>query len=324
MKRSIHSMSTDKISSYGIDGINFEIIPYGSYNNISLSLKNYDGVEYVKLVPKGKKFILCICLPRAVRNNNIRPYTLCDTDTIIEIRTEILEALNEIFFDGYESKLIHAEICGTCEAVGESKCDNIFRLLINSLLHETEQNKLFVITNKKNGILPYCSGMQSRTIRNRWSLKAYDKYREMGILSDRELVRIEFCIKGRQINTTLRNSIDISSVLTQSALEKLIGLYRILFDELTEDFIRPYLKKAKNVFRQAYIENKCRPTIPYLKCREIIVDDRIMRNVFSERYKDRVPEKKNTRQDIKRIKKSHGLPHDTLETIKKLHYLDEM
>lgn len=316
-------MNADKIQGYGIDGMNFEIIPFGSYTNSFLSLKNFDEVEYAKLVPTRKGFMLTICLPRAVRNDNILPYGINDIDTIDEIREEITDALNDCFFDGYESKLIYAEICGTCETIGKGKCDNIFRLFNNALLHNDEQNKLFVIRNKKMELIPYCSGMQSRTIKNRWKLKAYDKYREMGILSERELVRSEFCIVKRQIEKTLSAHTDISSVFTQSALESLIGLYRPLFDELINEYVKPYLSTTKEVFRQAYMENKCRPTIPYLKCREIIVDEQIIKKVIEERYEGRRRSKKYIFQDIRRVKK-YDLPYDTISTIEKLHHLDEI
>lgn len=316
-------MNAGKIQAYGIDGMNFEIIPFGSYNNSFLSLKNFDEVEYAKLDPTRKGFMLSVCLPRAVRNDNILPYGLRDIDTINEIGEEITDALDDIFFDGYESKLTYAEICGTCGTVGKGKCDNIFRLFTNALLHNDEQNKLFVIRNKKMELVPYCSGMQSRTIKNRWKLKAYDKYREMGILSERELVRGEFCIVKRQIEKTLAENTEISSVLTQSAVESLIGLYRPLFDELMNEFVEPYLSTAKEVFRQAYIENKCRPTIPYLKCREIIVDEQIVKEVIEERYKGRGRSNKYVYQDIRRLKK-YDLPYDTISTIEKLHHLDEI
>ena len=316
-------MSADKVSTYGIDGMNFEIVPFGSYNNSFLSLKNFDEVEYAKIEPKGNGFMLSICLPRTVRNDNMIPFGLDDVDTIGEINTEIIEALNEVFFDGYDSKLVHVEICGTCETVGECKCDNIFRLLTNSLLHGTEQNKLFIIKDKEKEILPYCTGMQSRTIRNRWSLKAYDKYREMGILSERELVRLEFCLKSRQINSTLHNNTDISSVLTEPALVSLIGLYRVLFDELTEDFVEPYLNRAKAVIRETFIENNYKPKVTFLECKEIFADEVLARSLFREADQIKGLDD-NSRQTIYRLRQENDWPRDTLKTIKKLHYLDDM
>ncbi len=314
-------MSADKIPAYGVDCLKFRIVPFGSYNSSTLSIYNYDDVEYGKLEQKGNYFMLTICLPRSIRINNIIPFRFDDFDTLRETREESITLLENAFWDGYKSKLIYAEICGTCYTVGEGKCDNLFRLVTNSMLRPKQQSQLFVSEDLKKKLFPYYTGMKSWVVNDNFRVKAYDKNRQMGIKSDRELVRFEFCLTPKQIQKTLHNNTDVSSVLTQSSLEKLIGLYGELFDILENKFITPYRTITEDVFRRTFKENHYKPQSTYLMCKELIVDKEQIRNIFKEADAER-GRGENSRSTILHLKKC-GLPSDTFATLEKLRSLDK-
>ncbi len=313
MKKRNHA---EEICQQGIDGCLFEIssVEHPNFTE-NIYLINSKGNNYGEIRIRGRKYVLFICLPHYLREDNRKPFGKKDLPYILNLYNDVNNKLIELFGRNYSSRLIEAEVNVTEEVEGNCKAENLFRLITNATLDKKEQNKLYINKSNDNALIPYTTGIKTRTIKGLWCVKCYDKGKNLGLELEKELVRLEFVLKARKINSIFGEQTSLENILSETGIMRLSLSYKEIFTEFIDSCLKPYLNHTVNFLFNELLESNS-PTVTYARYKEIVGDQEQLRRALSKYYIAKGM-KDNSRQTIYRLKNTIGLPVDTVKTIRR-------
>lgn len=301
----------------GIDGCTFEISIPGMCNIIQdRPLINSNGIQYGEIQNRKGKLALVLCLPRYERQDNIIPYRLIDAVKIELLRNDIDVALAEILkANEFNSKLKSIELNITKETHGKSTCNDVIKLMNNSFLNQTKQNKLFVTAEQGNPLKQVIDGVCTHTVRGQYILKAYNKSKKEGI-KKKEILRIELVLQNKQIKKLFGDKVSLKDILNNKSIISLLECYRDIF---INDVIEKHIKNHLNLLVERLFEDMTctdSPTETFIRYKEVITDIKILEKAIKKWKNFRGNDDDFTRQLAFKIKTQYGVPQDVLKTIK--------
>ena len=185
----------------GIDGIDIKVNTTIILEKNYYAFKNKNGEEVGTLKAVKDGYLLHLCLPKVLRNDNITPFTITDFKHMESVLKYIQKQLKTIFGNEiYDTTVRTCEVNATAELSDVNKIEPMLKLLAKILL--TKGEKLFICaTGEQTGkryeaVKCLCSGQRIESIKtaqlsnSRVKLKLYDKSKEQNI-TDRGLLRIQ-------------------------------------------------------------------------------------------------------------------------------------
>lgn len=314
----------NSLPKQGIDGCTFNIESKWIHTPLinEVPLINSNGDVYGTLKQIGIDYVLFICPPKYVRKNNAIPFGISDFPYLEEMKEDIERFLKKQFPKGYYITSAKMEVNETDTMVGECQCENIFDLFCNSLLHEKDQNIFYVTQSKDCLIKRDVDSMVSRTVGNQWKLKCYNKTKMLEMEMNMELedtsIRIEFILMTRKLHKLFGKKLSICNIFSQSGFMLLINEYKLLMDNLIDNYVKKYL----SLVHKQLLEDLRRmesPTDVYCLWKENIHDKDQLKKVLKIWYKER-DMNDNSNQVLQGLNKKFELPKDTFKTVKKFHY----
>lgn len=299
----------------GVDTCKFEVImqnnPDTSINKIFI---NNHGVEYAKLETKGKKIYFILNLPKLIRKDNVKPFTHDDFKYINGLGNTINELIQkELNTSHFNTKLVTIEVNQTNMVEPKATCHNILDLLSCAMLDKKKQIHVYATDN--DTLRPSIDGVETYQIKHKFVMKCYNKGKKEGILTKPELLRIEFILQDRLINSIVGKRRALKEVLTEEVLQKFINAYRNIFKNIIEEFVKPYLFRVeKKLIEEMKLTHK--PSAVYWHNKEIIFDEEIFARAL-KKYQEKENKSVNPSQTLRRFRETHNMPCHTLRTIKR-------
>lgn len=225
----------------GLDGLDIKV------NTTKILEQNYyifynksnDEIGHLQAVKDG--YLLHLCLPKVLRNDNTIPFCKEDFKHIENVLACVQTQLDSLFGnDIYETMVRTAEVNATEELSNITKTAPILKLLATILL--TKGEKLFICaTGEQTGkryeaVKCLCSGQQIESIKtaqlsnSRVKLKLYDKSKEQNI-TDKGLLRIEFIYSSRGLKVA-RTGRTLAEFLKPDSILSLLSWYRKDYKDL--------------------------------------------------------------------------------------------
>lgn len=225
----------------GLDGLDIKV------NTTKILEQNYyifynksnDEIGHLQAVKDG--YLLHLCLPKVLRNDNTIPFCKEDFKHIENVLACVQTQLDSLFGnDIYETMVRTAEVNATAELSNITKTAPILKLLATILL--TKGEKLFICaTGEQTGkryeaVKCLCSGQQIESIKtaqlsnSRVKLKLYDKSKEQNI-TDKGLLRIEFIYSSRGLKVA-RTGRTLAEFLKPDSILSLLSWYRKDYKDL--------------------------------------------------------------------------------------------
>ena len=306
----------------GVDGYTFEITSKKNFSPTpKIEMKSPHGTVFGTLTAKSGYYELFVCPPRYVRDTNEVPFGVSDLKYLSEMREEIKRVLKKEFPRGYYIDFKKTEVNITDTMVGKCRCENVFGLLCDSMIHHREQNILYVTQTRESVIDREIPGFVSRTIGNQWKLKCYDKQRqldvEMGVQISEQLVRMEFILLSRKIQKMFGKDHSIDNIFSHNSVMLLINEYKVLMDNVIENYVKKHLSRVHEQLLEDLRILKS-PTDVYCLRKRNIYDEKQMTKALKVYYKEQGRED-SSRQVIHSLNRKFLLPKNTLDTIRKFH-----
>jgi len=310
-----------KQSQAGIDGCNFELVLSGVEKDKFVQpqpLLNQHGNKYGEIGVKHGKIYLSVNLPKFIRGDNVKAFSVMDMIKLDTIRDDLVITLKNLFGDEFESKLTSIECNITQKVSGDSTCSQVLNLINRSFYDETN-----VVYQRASSKCRHLKENETVIIRskNYYVLKCYNKSLEQWKSGNKGveggILRIEIVLQDRAITKLFGKKTSISDVLQRKGLEKVIEEYRRIFvEDVINKHIRPCLTDIRKILTESLV-NTGSPTETIAKHREIIVDVEVLRVALKRAYEIRGM-KDNSRKIISDMKK-YDLPKDVLRTVKEFH-----
>lgn len=176
----------------GLDGLDIKVntTKLLEQNYYIFYNKNNDEIGHLQAVKDG--YLLHLCLPKVLRNDNTIPFCKEDFKHIENVLACVQTQLESLFGNAiYETMVRTVEVNATAELSNKTKTAPTLKLLATILL--TKGEKLFICaTGERTGkryeaVKCLCSGQQIESIKtaqlsnSRVKLKLYDKSKEQNI-----------------------------------------------------------------------------------------------------------------------------------------------
>ena len=333
LRTEIHkgAMKTLKESYIGADSLTFEMVVDGASEGVCLDLtplknsygKEFGGVE----IDKGKIHI-SLCLPKFIKEYNIRPFSMTDVFMLKVIKNDIETALQRVIKGKIDNrpdvlsasaKAIECNI--TKQVTGQGSCSDVLNLINRSFTEGTN-----VVYQRASLKCKYDKETESLIIRKRnyYVLKSYNKtleQRKKGNFDvENGLLRIETVMQDRTIQKLFGECSTIRAVLTEQGLMKIIREYkRIFLEDIIEEHILPCLRDVTEILYSSLTKtDSLTETIALRK--ELIMDGELLRKALFKWYKSkgysRERAKRNTDTQICRCQVKYGFPKDAINTLR--------
>lgn len=311
-----------KVYTQGLDGCTFNIMSKGLFKPMGrIPLISPNGNEFGYLRMSGTDYELFVCPPKYIRETNEKPFGISDLSHLNEMRREIECVLKKEFPKGYYIDGTKVEINITDTMIGDCQCKNLFNLLCNSMLHNKEQNILYVTQSKDSLVEKDIPGYVSRTVGNQWKLKCYDKQKqlevEMGVQITEPLIRMEFILLSRKLDKLFGKKNNLSTIFSEQGVMHLLAEYKLLMDNLIENYVKKHLSEMHTQLLNDLRILKS-PTDVYCLRKEYIYDkkqlQKALRVIYREQKRDDI-----SSQVLYGLNQKFDLPSDTLSTLKKFH-----
>lgn len=225
----------------GIDGIDIKVNTTTILEQNYYAFKNKNGEEIGTLKAVKDGYLLHLCLPKVLRNDNITPFTTTDFKHMESVLKYIQKQLKTIFGNEiYDTTVRTCEVNATAELSDVNKIEPMLKLLAKILL--TKGEKLFICaTGEQTGkryeaVKCLCSGQRIESIKtaqlsnSRVKLKLYNKSKEQNI-TDRGLLRIEFIYSSRGLKVA-KTGKTLAEFLTPTSIHSLLEWYRKDYKDL--------------------------------------------------------------------------------------------
>lgn len=309
-------------SKAGIDGVEFELIREEvDQLPFDRPIINLEGREYGSIKTRKGKVIIEACLPKFLRDDNVRPFSIEDMKHLGDIQKDIQRNLQNALGTSYDIKefyLKSIECNITQKVVGSCTPSQVINLFNIS---ETERPTVTYQSASKQ--CKYDKRWESLSIsrKNYYLLKVYDKSYEQRKKWNKNvedgLLRIEIVMQDRMIKKMFGDKKSLPDILKKDSLIKVMGEYkRIFVDETIEKKIRPCLDGIRETLLSTLTETGSLQEALALH-RGLIVDLEVLRKTIKK--KCRIEGKDDSsRQRIYSLKK-YNLPESVLRTIKQFH-----
>lgn len=223
----------------GLDTIQCDIpTEYELMENEHVFVSPKTGIEIGRLTRKQgqeRGYRLNLCLPKCIRQDNVKPFTVLDAFHLYEVGQMITVQMQELFGKSFPQLYVStAEVNATAELENNVIVESMLKLL--SLMFLSAGEKLFVcVRGTKTGkrydnvsSLPSGAQIESlrtpRTSNSRFSWKYYSKSIEQGI-EDRGILRLESIYNRRGLDFA-RTGKTLFEFLSIGSIKSLLKTYR--------------------------------------------------------------------------------------------------
>lgn len=234
----------------GLDTIEFGIALADLPSRFQLHMREHRSPlscksNYIELRRTDKKIIVAVNLPRFLRMDNAKPFSLADTRCCGEMVQDILMFLAEC--DISDDVLIStAEVNITLDIAEFSRVSDVLRLFLYAFDGES-YGKAFACFNavKLPRMAIHTKRLESlktgRSTDGSHLLKVYDKGAEMGIIDGRELLRLEMVVQGRMLKKLFADR-TVGGVICEKGIASLVSFFCTTWTEYTYPRIKKYRK----------------------------------------------------------------------------------
>ncbi len=201
--------------------------------------------NYIELRRTDKKIIVAVNLPRFLRMDNRKPFSLADTRCCGEMVQDVLMFLTECGI-GENVFVSTAEVNITLDIAEYSRVSDVLRLFLYAFDGES-YGKTFSCFNavKLPRMAIHIKRLESiktgRSADGSHLLKIYDKGAEMGIIDGRELLRLEMVIHGRMLKKLFIDR-TVGGVICEEGIASLVSFFCKRWADYTYPRIRKYRK----------------------------------------------------------------------------------
>ena len=286
---------------------------------INAQNREYGSVEAIK----GKATIK-LNLPKFVRENNIRPYSIYESICLEIIKNDCETQLRHIFGDNMNTQVSKIEVNITQPVSGNATQSDVLNLLSHATLTHASKDNVKYVGPSRKCYLKEENHTVNMSRRHYYYFKFYDKSQEIidkrrkfNLPIDdvpRGLLRMEIVFVERTLDKLFKSKKTLSDVLTQKNLIEIIREYKRVFcDELVDGMIIPYLNECVNKLVESLTSTE-NPIKTIAKERELITDSEILRRAL-KRYMRIRGKTNNAARDSKRYAEQYDLPTDCVMTI---------
>ena len=283
------------------------------------------GKKYGTVRVEGRKAIVNLVLPRFLRENNIRPFSLKDAECFTTILSDCETQLGKVLGKVLDSKVKSVEVNVTQVVSGKAKQSEVLNLLNHACLTSKRDNIKYV------GPSEHCQYREEvKTIifmkSKYYVLKAYDKTEQQNREPKEQteesgtvphgLLRIEIIMLERIIQILFGEKRKFSDVLSRKGLLLLLSEYkRIFYEEIRNKRVKPYLSFCMNHLFESLCETDD-PISTIAKERELIPDKEVLYKAL-KKWKEKKGESiHNLRREVHKYTELYDLPQDAVMTIR--------
>lgn len=269
---------------------------------------------------RGKEhgYRLNICLPKCIRETNVKPITVLDVFHLFEITSFITNEMQRLFGENYPELVVStAEVNCTAQLSDKRNIEPLLNMFAHMML--TKHDKLFVcVHGMKSGkryqpVSTLASGMQVESLRtpllsnDRCALKVYNKGLEQNI-KDKGLLRIEAIFNRKGLDYA-RAGRTLQEFLTVNSIKNLLSVYRTdyrryVVDRFWNNNGRPFYRQCVDIIYNDLVKFGGNPLTVALINRSIIEFDF---GFFVKACKKYYKKNNSALKAISRVKKSGEL-----------------
>lgn len=314
-------------ANQGIDTCEFELALTGKNMKdlFKEPLINAQGREYGSVEASKGKATITLNLPKFVRDNNIRPYSLTESIKLEIIKNDCETQLKKIFGNNMNTQITKIEVNITQTVSGNATQSDVQSLFHHAALpHASGDISIFVGPNRKC-VLKDEDHSTRIPRKHYWYAKIYDKSqdiidkrRQFNLPTDdvpQGLLRVEIVLVDRTLTKLFGAKKTLSDVLTQKNLLEILREYKRIFcNELVDKMIVPYLDACVEKLVESLTDTE-NPIKTIAKERELIPDIEVFKKAL-RRYMKIRGKTDNSARDAKRYAEQYDLPVDCIMTIK--------
>ncbi len=277
-------------------------------------IKSSVGRECGKIDVKEGKAYVSFCLPKFIRSDNVKPFSMEDKQYLKSIKKTLTYELQEFSDNINGRRLKSIEVNLTQKVAGVSTPDQIL-----NMIHRSYTDRTNTVYEGPSRRCKYHKEKETVIVRvkNYYIIKCYNKTLEQHNAGNKDvesgLLRIEVIMQDRLIRRLFGQSYTLFDVLQECSLKKVIKEYsRILTNDLMKKHIIPCRDGIVNVLVESLMDTNSPSRTIYLH-KEIIVDLEIMRTALKKWY-DLWDKPDRSRQELYQLK-AYFLPKDVLKTL---------
>lgn len=291
-------------------------------------LTNEQGRKYGKISIAYGKATLVLIPPEFIRENNEKPFTLRDADSLELIKSDFKKQLKHLLgtdirkkVKSVEAKSIEVNI--TQKVSGKATQADVLNLINHACLSKSSDNVKYVGPNRKNPLKEETHSVFAKRP-HYYFIKAYDKTNQLQNKLQSEnkptdnipsgLLRIELIFLDRTLYKLFGNKLNISNILSEDALKELIREYKRVFCDEVIPKIETYVRSCILTLVESLCDTED-PIATIAEHRELIPDTEVLRKALEKYNRLRGKSNHNLSRDVKRYASKFDLPQDVLLTL---------
>lgn len=311
----------NKTTTIGLDTVEVTVNKHITLDTTEIkSQKHNKSIGRITPVKDGVK--ISICLPKALREDNIQPLGVVDACQLLRVITEVTEALECFQIDISQAQVRRVEINSTAELENPTHVPAIMKFL--SLMLLQNDIKVFVTAHGENDVLyknipldsaifrtrPVIESIRTERLTNkRFAFKFYNKGLESNI-EGKGILRLEQVHNKESLNYA-GISDELQDFLSLENIVKLIDLFKkdfqksfldVLWYDPATNVTFPY--KLVNTI-QVLLKDRRPQTVAEIQRDLISIDFELFERACYAHYGEK---KKIAQQAIRRVEKSERIP----------------
>lgn len=302
----------------GLDTIQCDIpTEYELMENEHVFVSPKTGIEIGKLTRKQgqeRGYRLNLCLPKCIRQGNVKPFTVLDAFHLYEVGQMITVQMQELFGKSFPQLYVStAEVNATAELENNVIVESMLKLL--SLMFLSAGEKLFVcVRGTKTGkrydnvsSLPSGAQIESlrtpRTSNSRFSWKYYSKSIEQGI-EDRGILRLESIYNRRGLDFA-RTGKTLFEFLSVGSIKSLLKTYRTdyrsyVIERYWNNSGHPFYEQIVEIIKKDIVSYKHPVAVALMNRQLVEIDFKLFKKACYAYYGKR----NSANQAISRVRRS--------------------
>ena len=232
----------------GIDHCKFNLSFKMQQNNTNEVIPIISPYHFAfgEILTERNKLVISLCLPKYFEIHNAVPFKMNQ----IKYFDEIIETVHNTIRQNYDSPFkieLNSIEMNITEVFNNCDYEKVFLLINHSVLDKLKQNARYEIKSDKSVVKPTTSGIKTRLIKGRYYIKAYDKQKqiesEQGITIPYTPIRIELVFSKIALKKMFGSRRNLDVIFSKSGLTVLVNAYIETMNEITNEYILPYLDK---------------------------------------------------------------------------------
>lgn len=303
----------------GMDLAIFEVTFGGNLKDFpEVPLVNDQGKCYGCLsVDKGTASLKLV-LPRFMRENNQKPFSLVDSIYLEGIRNDVSDQLRRFLGEGdFNSTVKSVEVNITQTVSGKAKVSDVLNALSKALLTGKRDHLKYIGPNKDCKLKEDTRTLLAKK-NHHYTVKAYDKSFEMRRAGEKDvpdgLLRIEIVMVDRTLSKLFGNKVSFEDILTKESLLKVLREYKTIFCDEIIPKVKKYLSGSSLLLTECLCDYESVVQTIALH-REVIIDKLVLKKAL-KKWMGMRGVSNNSSKFANRYAEKYELPEDVIETLK--------